>query len=83
MQYLLNETEYSTLVHAKNEKTKLQTEELQKLCSQIANEMPVTRGYGNDEPKPWGCILTSEHEWYCDKCPVTSICPNPDKEWSK
>jgi len=55
-------------------------------------------GNKKDDPeylKPWRCILTVKKEaeqsgdtyyhddWFCDKCPVQDICPNPCKSWSK
>lgn len=31
----------------------------------------------------WKCILTVEHKWYCDGCPVSEKCPYVSKRWSK
>lgn len=84
MMYMLTEAEYQELRSTRAEALRLQKEELQTLCSRIADEMPVKWGWGGpDTPKPWGCILTTKREWYCDKCPVQKICPNPSKDWSK
>lgn len=92
MQYILTEEEYKAL-RAEAGKAKkfdghtvvgLSTSQLQKLCTTIANEMPVTWGWGGPDPKPWQCILDNPHdEWYCDKCPVQKICPHPSKQWSQ
>lgn len=86
MQYILTEEEYNALAVKKAWKTGLNVTEkkLQELCTKIANEMPVKWGWPSvSEPAPWGCILTEEQEWYCDKCPVQAICPCSDKEWSQ
>ena len=86
MQYILNEDEYKQLVAAANKKplVRLSTEGLQTLCTKICNEMPVVwEGWLKERPpSPWGCKLTNENEWYCDNCPVQTICPT-GKSWSK
>jgi len=82
MQYLLSEEEYKALKDAPELVRVQQRDMLQKLCTMVANHMPVERGGGAEELwKPWGCVLT-HHRWYCDKCPVIKECPNPGKEWS-
>lgn len=82
--YVLTEEEYRGLVDKRSAALRLQQEELQTLCSKIADEMPVEWGWGEPNvAKPWGCILTKRDEWYCDQCPVQKICPNPNKDWSK
>mgnify|MGYP003333244324 FL=1 len=84
MQYILTEEEYKELQKKRKHEIQLSRSKLQTLCTTIANEMPVKWGWSKDEEaKPWGCILTTEEEWYCDSCPVTDICPNMDKHWSK
>lgn len=83
MQYILNENEYDELVTTKRNKIAIDNKKLQTLCSKIADEMPIVWGWGSQEPRPWGCILTQEQEWYCDQCPVQEICPNQFKSWSK
>ncbi len=83
MQYLLTEDEYLDLTTKHSQNLRLQQKELQELCSKIADEMPIQRDWDANNHKPWGCILTAKYEWYCDKCPVQKICPNPYKEWSK
>lgn len=84
MQYLLTQEEYDALRARQQHEIKLSQAKLQKLCTKIADTMPVKWGWSKDEEaKPWGCILTEKHEHYCDKCPVQEICPEPDKEWSK
>jgi hypothetical protein len=88
MQYILTEAEYNALKAKQEIDVALSTKQLQKLCTKIANEMPV-KFWGRKEATPWGCRITlqesdenSSEEWYCDECPVTSICPAP-KYWSK
>lgn len=85
MMYILTEQEYGDLRKKQALDLKLKKDELQKLCSKIANEMPVKWGWGGPDPKPWGCVLTQEgdDEWYCDKCPVQTICPSDRKSWSQ
>lgn len=80
MQYILTQQEYDELLERKQHHIKLERSNLQALCTQIANEMPVKWGRGAE---PWGCILTEENEWYCDKCPVQEICPSDRKDWSQ
>jgi hypothetical protein len=84
MNYLLTEREFKALCEAAERANKMPSEaELQKLCTEIADTMPVNWGWGGNDPKPWGCILSKKTEWYCDSCPVQDICPFDDKEWSK
>ena len=57
---------------------------LQKLCTQVADNLPCVRFWEDHDPlEPCGCILSKKHEWYCDECPVQDVCPNQYKEWSK
>lgn len=86
MQYLLTKEEYDALHTRKEEHIALEKKKLQKLCTKIANEMPVVWGWGGPDPKPWGCYLTArenDEEWYCDKCPVQEICPSDERDYSK
>jgi hypothetical protein len=83
MQYILSQEEYNALQSKRKEDLRLSQKKLQTLCTKIADTMPVKWGWGQpDDPKPWGCYLSKDYEWYCDKCPVTDICPAP-KAWSK
>lgn len=86
MMYILSEEEYGALRKTQALDLKMKKDALQKLCTKIADEMPVKWGWVSrgeaDVPKPWGCIHSTEGEWYCDKCPVTEICPS-NKNWSK
>ena len=88
MQYILDEFEFHSLKHNKETAIKLAKDKLQALCTKICDEMPV-EWWGNPPiVQPWGCILTKDEdhpfeEKYCDKCPVTEICPYEHKNWSK
>ena len=83
MQYILTETEYNELKYTKRHSIDLAKGKLQKLCTKIAEEMPI-KFWGNTEAKTWGCILTKGGgPGYCDECPVQDICPETGKEWSK
>ncbi len=82
MQYILSEEEYEKLVSWKTEKSREETEKLQAVCTRIADEFPI-KFWDMTEAKPWRCILTVKQEWYCDECPVSEICPHPNKEFSK
>lgn len=78
--YILTEAEYRDLKAQQQRELGLSTKKLQELCTKIANTMPVKWGWGEPDPKPWGCMLTAKNEgeeWYCDQCPVQSICPAP------
>jgi hypothetical protein len=84
MQYVLTQEEYDALRARQEHELTLSRAKLQKLCTNIADTMPVKRSWDpKAEPAPWGCILTEKHEHYCDLCPVQEICPESDKEWSK
>ena len=85
MQILLTKNEYNALLEQKELREMVQAGQLQDLCTQIANAMPVTRDWEPDkEPRPWGCILDEKRNpGYCDECPVAEICPYPHKGWSK
>lgn len=81
MQYILTQEEYDALTTVKKKAEIAQTRTLQRLCTKIANEMPV--GSRIDcPPEPWGCIIGNPDN-YCDDCPVQTICPNEWKSWSK
>ena len=82
MQYILTEKEYIVLNARKAELSRVQEEQLQKVCTMACNNTPVSF-WKNDEPKIWGCILTEEQEHYCDCCPVQDECPHEYKNWSK
>jgi hypothetical protein len=86
MQYILSEEEYKEL-HRQANRPQLVTiskTKLQALCIKIADEMPIPIPWDRTAPpEAWGCILTHKGEWYCDQCPVQTICPHDNKEWSK
>jgi hypothetical protein len=83
--YLLTQEELDDLKRQRREEIHLSKSKLQKLCTKIADTMPIVWGWGEpkDEPRPWGCIKSKEYEWYCDQCPVQEICPLEYKHWSK
>jgi hypothetical protein len=67
----------------------------QKLMTQIADTMPI-KYWGRNEASPWRCIITvaaeakkrndpeeGDSEWYCDECPVKSLCCYPYQRSSK
>lgn len=84
MQYVLTQEEYDALRAKQALDLGMKKDQLQKLCTRIADDMPVSvKWIDNGNPHPWGCILTTKYEHYCDDCPVQEICPNEDKEWSK
>jgi hypothetical protein len=88
MQYILDESEMEEIRKLRKDVKHLPTvEELQKMCTKIADEWPISN-YWDDENSlsPWRCMITERangHEWYCDNCPVQSICPETDKEWGQ
>ena len=81
MKYILSQEEYDELVNANTLYAQKYQDTLQDLCTRVANSEPVKEGWYAG--KVWGCILTHKDEWYCDDCPVTEVCPNRYKEWSK
>lgn len=90
MQYILSEEEYNALKAAalsgpvKGTTVQMSRNKLQKLCTDIANGMPIKWIDSNNETfRPWGCILTKTDEWYCDQCPVVDICPSTKQVFSQ
>lgn len=84
MQYILTQEEYDAMRAKQKLALDLDKQNLQALCTKIADEMPVVwRGWSDAQAKPWGCILSKSRDWYCDSCPVQKICPEQFKEWSK
>jgi hypothetical protein len=81
MMYILDKEEYNSLVTANILYAKQHEQTLQELCTRVANSEILTEGTMSG--KPWGCVLSVEHEWYCDHCPVQDICPLEWKHWSK
>lgn len=83
MQYILTQEEYDNLKSIQEAVVHSNKKKLQVLCTKIADTMPVRWGWDSgEEAKPWGCIHSTNHDWYCDSCPVTEICPS-NKSWSK
>ena len=82
MKYILSKEEYDELVSKQKLQILADTKKLQEFCTTVANEMPLLYR-GNIEKKTWGCILSTPHEWYCDRCPAQEFCPHPRKQWSK
>lgn len=84
MQYILTQEEYDDLRRAQGVLTTNRKDALQRLCTEAANHIPVSVDWKpNEPPSPWGCILTSSHESYCDHCPAIEVCPNEYKEYSQ
>jgi hypothetical protein len=86
MQYILTSDEYTALRDAPDIARDQEKEKIQKLCTLVASFKPVPRPWsGKDaKPEPWGCILNEANDpGYCDDCPVSGLCPNPRKRWSK
>lgn len=81
MKYILSQEEYDELVNRAANREKELEATLQALCTRVADSEPVKEGWYAG--KPWGCVLTKEHEWYCDDCPVKDVCPKKWKAWSK
>jgi hypothetical protein len=88
MQYILSQEEYNVLLQRGESAIKISTEKLQQLCTEIADTLPIVSWKHDSKPEPWGCVITIQkqdqnNEWYCDKCPVQTICPLKYKSWSK
>ena len=86
MQYILTQAEYDELRRAQGVLTTNSKAELQKLCNDAANHIPITRHWApNEPPAPWGwCIDKSSQNYggYCENCPAQKLCPHDFKEWS-
>jgi hypothetical protein len=83
MQYILTQEEYDALVKA-NETAAIEAKStLQKLCTMVADNMPLDEPNWEGKKLPWGCILSYKGEHYCDRCPVEELCPYPHKHWSQ
>jgi hypothetical protein len=87
MEYILSEEEMQEIRELKQTLGKRSigmpsVQTLQTICTKIANEWKTRKCY-DGEMVPWGCILTVPHEYYCDDCPVLTICPHPHKRWPK
>lgn len=84
MQYILTEAEYAELKLERDARERSMTGRLQEICTLAAQHIPVPCDWSRDkQPRPWGCILAKPSPGYCDDCPVSDVCPNPCKEWSK
>lgn len=81
MMYILTQEEFDALQEKNRKITEDAQKVLQDLCTRVANNEPVKKGWYAG--KPWGCVLTVEHKWYCDDCPVQDVCPKERKRWSK
>lgn len=82
MQYILTEEEFNALQkQVKAAKQLPSIEALQNFCTWIADTLVFMSGWRKG--KPWGCILSTNEEWYCDDCPARHVCPYESKSWSK
>lgn len=84
MQYILTQKEYDNLLNMGKERKQKTIDDLQKLCTMVADHMPIRPSWvKKEEPEPWRCILSVDYQWYCDDCPVKKMCPNKYKNYSK
>ncbi|MFN4121309.1 hypothetical protein [Acidovorax sp.] len=87
MQYILTQEEYDALRRDQGVRVTNRKAELQKLCTDAANHIPIVRDWApNEPPAPWGCILdegSPNYRGYCDDCPAKQICPHDGKEYSQ
>jgi hypothetical protein len=83
VQYLLSREEYKSLVDAKHILAAEMKDTLQKLCTMVADHMPLEEPNWQGVKRPWGCILSTKVEHYCDECPVEEICPCLCKQFSQ
>lgn len=81
MMYILTQEELDDLKNKKADQRIAEETVLQDLCTRVANSEILTEGWMKGET--WGCILSTDNEWYCDDCPVQGQCPYPYKAWSK
>lgn len=83
MQYLLSEEEYKALVTVQKVCNDQELAKIQELCTLVADKVPFVWPWGDKNPRPWGCILSVDREWYCDHCLAQELCPCTRKHWSK
>lgn len=84
MQYVLTQEEYDELKDVVKMVEEANKKMLQNLCTRVAQLEPVIGWDTRCDPQPWGCELGSDtEELCCDKCPVRTVCPCDDKEFSK
>ena len=84
MQFLLSQEEFDELKARKAADDKATKETLQKLCTMVADHMPIDiPSWPGWKRGPWKCVINSKNEHYCDHCPVEEICPNEYKHWSQ
>ena len=82
MQYILTQEEYDNLLNKGKEREQMNNDDLQKLCTMVADHMPIR--FNDGEPmKPWGCGINKGFIWICDGCPVKKLCPYKFKKFSK
>jgi hypothetical protein len=82
MQYLLTQQEFDELNDKARAVQVRHTEELQSVCTLVANHAPAHRPWAPKDKSPWLCII-GHRGHYCDCCPAKNICPYQFKEWSK
>ena len=59
MQYILTQAEYDDLCRTQFMLTTARESELQRLCTDAANHIPITRGWApNDPSAPWAASST-------------------------
>lgn len=83
MQHVLTQEELDALVQAKEIAAKEQKDMIQRLCTMVADHMPLETPNWEGKKLPWTCILSVKGEHYCDGCPVQDMCPHPYKNWSQ
>ena len=87
MQYLLSHEEMNAFLKDQELLRKAPNPDILKnVCLHVATTMITTidvNGYGANATEPHGCIHSKTvRAWYCDKCPIESICPM-EKDFSK
>ena len=83
MQFILSQEEYDALKAKRAAEDKAAKDTLQKLCTMVADHMPLEEPNWEGKRIPWRCILSCEGEHFCDHCPVEEMCPNEYKHWSQ
>ena len=82
MQILLTHDEYGSLKEKAGRA--VEYDDLQKLCTLVANFAPATRSWDTGNESPWGCLLDEEsNPEYCDDCPAEEMCPYEYKQFSQ
>lgn len=86
MKYILTEKEYNDLNQKISDISDMYFSTVQQLCTEVAVHKRIPLFGKKQAALPWGCIISEDPDYRadcCDECPVLTLCPYEDKQWSK